>query len=161
MLSKFVLYICFYKETMSKLKLSLLGIMTVGIIGYACKKEPVDSKLFVERYLVGQWPIKTYVTLEYKNGVVIPSTIDTILPIQNDTAKVRVRYTQDLNFIKNGDTVKYSIDADGKNITFSTAPDSTWAISYLRNNYFKIVHTREETIGTEVHKYVIEQEFAK
>lgn len=146
---------------MGRLKFCFLGVIVVAIIGYACKKEPVDSKLFVERYLIGQWPIKTYVTLEYKNGVIIESKIDTILPIQDDTAKVRVRYTEGMNFIKNGDTVKYSIDADGKNINFATAPDSTWAIAYLRNNYFKIVYTREETIGSDVHRYVIEQEFAK
>lgn len=146
---------------MSKLRVGFLGLVIVGIVGYACKKEPVDSKIFVERYLVGQWPIKTYVTLEYKNGVIINSKIDTILPIVGDTAKVRVKYTDAMTFIKNGDTINYSIDTDGKNITFATSPDSTWAISYLRNNYFKIVHTREETIGTDVHRYVIEQEFAK
>ncbi|MNR07317.1 hypothetical protein D3C85_1234330 [compost metagenome] len=66
-----------------------------------------------------------------------------------------------MTFIKNGDTIKYDIDAEGKNITFATTPDSTWSISYLRTNYFKIVHTRQETIGTDVHKYVIEQEFSK
>ncbi|SOD15466.1 hypothetical protein [Pedobacter xixiisoli] len=146
---------------MGKLKFVLLGLILTGIIGYACKKEPVDSKLFVERYLVGQWPIKTYVRLEYKNGIIDSSKIDTILPIQNDTSKVRVKYTEGMTFIKNGDTIKYSIDADGKNINFATTPDSTWTISYLRNNYFKITHTRQETIGTDVHKYVIEQEFSK
>ncbi|MNK25898.1 hypothetical protein D3C87_442280 [compost metagenome] len=144
---------------MGKLKFVLLGLLTIGIIGYACKKEPVDSKIFVERYLAGQWPIKTYVLLEYKNGTVLSN--DTILPIPNDTAKVRVKYTADMTFIKNGDTIKYDIDAEGKNITFATTPDSTWSISYLRTNYFKIVHTRQETIGTDVHKYVIEQEFSK
>lgn len=144
---------------MDKLKFVLIGFITVGIIAYSCKKEPLDSKLFVERYLVGQWPIKTYVLLEYKNGTMLSN--DTILPIANDTAKVRAKYTEGMTFIKNGDTVKYTIDADGKNITFATAPDSTWAISYLRNNYFKIVHSRQETIGTDVHRYVIEQEFAK
>jgi len=144
---------------MSKLRFGLLGLLAIGVIGYACKKEPVDSKLFVERYLVGQWPIKTYVLLEYKNGTMLSN--DTILPIANDTAKVRVRYTDGMTFIKNGDTVKYTIDTDGKNITFATAPDSTWAISYLRNNYFKIVYSRQETVGSDLHKYVIEQEFAK
>lgn len=144
---------------MGKSKFVLIGLIATVIIGYSCKKEPVDSKLFVERYLVGQWPIKTYVMLEYKNGTILSN--DTILPIPNDTAKVRVKYTEGMTFIKNGDTVKYGIDAEGKNITFTTAPDSIWSISYLRNNYFKIVHTREETIGTDVHRYVIEQEFAK
>lgn len=145
---------------MRKLKFVLLGLITVGIIGYACEKEPVDSKIFVEKYLVGQWPIKTYVQLEYKNEQLVKNdTID--LTPESDTAKVRVNYTNDLNFIKGQQTVKYLVDAEGKNITFSTTPDSTWAIAYLRNNYFKIVHTRKETVGTDVFKYVIEQEFSK
>lgn len=145
---------------MRKLKFVLLGLATIGIIGYACKKEPIDSKIFVERYLTGQWPIKTYVLLEYKNGTLIKN--DTILPVTStDTSKVRVKYTADLQFIKTGDTVKFAIDSAGKTITFATTPDSTWTIAYLRNNYFKITHTRQQNIGTDVHKYVIEQEFSK
>ena len=145
---------------MGKLKFGLFGLLAIGIVGYACKKDPVDSKIFVERYLTGQWPIRTYVELEYKNDALVRN--DTLLPVTStDTAKVRVKYTADMFFIKTGDTIKFAIDSAGKNITFSTTPDSTWAISYLRNNYFKIVHTRQETIGADVHKYVIEQEFAK
>jgi len=145
---------------MRKLKFVFLGLATMGIIGYACKKEPVDSKIFVERYLIGQWPIKTYVKLDLKNGdTLVNDTLD--LTPDSDTAKVRVRYTEDLNFIKGSQSVKYTIDAEGKNITFSTTPDSTWTIAYLRNNYFKIVHTREEKVGVDVFKYVIEQEFSK
>lgn len=145
---------------MRKLKFVLLGLATIGIIGYACKKEPVDSKIFVERYLTGQWPIKTYVSLEYKNDVLIKN--DTILPITStDTSKVRVKYTADLQFIKAGDTVKFAIDSAGKTIKFATTPDSTWTIAYLRTNYFKIIHSRQQNIGADVHKYVIEQEFSK
>ena len=145
---------------MDRSKFLLFGLLILGIIGYSCEKEPVDSKLFVERYLIGRWYVNTYVELEISNKDTI-SKDTTYKVISSDTSRIWVRYTEDKKFISGTDTVAFSIDDKGLNINYKTTPDSTWTISYLRNNYFKIVHTREETIGTDVRKYVIEQEFSR
>ncbi|MFN0291307.1 hypothetical protein [Pedobacter helvus] len=143
---------------MSKIKFVLLGLVCIGIVGYACKKEPVNSQLFVERYLTGtdftRWPIQSYVRLELKNtDTLVKDSID--LPV--DTAV----FNTNLKFIKGVDTIGFSIDETGDHITFSTQPDSTWIIEYLRPSTFKLVHERKETIGTEVTTYKIEQVFKK
>ena len=143
---------------MNRIKFVLLGLLSIGIMGYACKKEPVNQKLFVERYLTGtdftRWPIQSYVRLELKNtDTLVKDSID--LPV--DTAIFKTN----LKFIKGTDTLGFSIDETGDNITFSTQPDSTWRIDYLRTSTFKLVHERKENVGTDVMVYKIEQVFKK
>lgn len=151
---QFVLYICTYWKAMKRIKFVLLGLVSAGVIGYACKKEPIDSKLFVERYLVGtaKWPIQSYVRLTLKNN-------DTLV---KDTAALdTVIFNSDLKFIKGDTAVGFTIDDTGKNITFNTQPDSTWQITYLRTASFKLIHERKETVGSDVMTYKIEQVLKK
>lgn len=143
---------------MSKVKFVLLVLVSIGIIGYACKKEPVDSKLFVEQYLTGsdftRWPIQSYVKLEFKNSdTLVKDTIDLAI----DTAI----FHRDLQLIRGTLVVGFNVDAAGENITFATQPDSTWKIDYVRPNTFKLVHERRETVGTDVMTFKIEQIFKK
>ncbi len=145
---------------MGKLKFVFLGLITMGAIGYSCKKEPVDSKIFVEKYLVGRWYVNTYVELELTNNDTTHK--DTLYQIvAGDTARRWVRYTAAQKFVRNTDTVSFAIDEKGENITFAASPDSTWFIPYVRPNYFKTVFTRKETSGTDVKRYILEQEFRK
>lgn len=145
---------------MDRSKFLLFGLLILGIIGYSCEKEPVDSKLFVERYLIGRWYVNTYVELEISNKDTISK--DTIYKvISSDTSRIWVRYTEDKKFISGTDTVAFSIDDKGLNINYKTTPDSTWNMPYVRTNYFKTVFTRTETVGTDIKKYIIEQELKK
>jgi len=147
---------------MDRSKFLLFGLLILGIIGYSCEKEPVDSKLFVERYLIGRWYVNTYVELEVTNNNKDTTRRDTIYQvISSDTSRIWVRYTEDKKFISGTDTVAFSIDDKGLNINYETTPDSTWNMPYVRTNYFKTVFTRTETVGTDIKKYIIEQELKK
>lgn len=147
---------------MDRSKFLLFGLLILGIIGYSCEKEPVDSKLFVERYLIGRWYVNTYVELEVTNNNKDTTRRDTIYQvISSDTSRIWVRYTEDKKFIRGTDTVAFSIDDKGLNINYKTTPDSTWNMPYVRTNYFKTVFTRTETVGTDIKKYIIEQELKK
>jgi len=140
---------------MRKLKFVLMGLLTIGAIGYSCKKEPVDSKLFVERYLQGNWPLRLEIRSTITNSISSPR--DTITFTPADTTS----FTSDLRFIRRGTSVNFAVDSIGENIKFSSAPDSTWHIEYLRTGYFKLVYTRKETTGTTVISHVIERDFRK
>lgn len=140
---------------MRKLKFVLMGLLTVGAIGYACKKEPVDSKLFVERYLIGKWPLRMEISSTITNGTASPRDTTTFNP--TDTTS----FTSELKFTRRATTVDFTVDAAGENIKFSTTPDSTWHIEYLRTGYFKLVYTRKETVGNNVVSHVIERDFRK
>lgn len=140
---------------MRKLKFVLMGLLTIGAIGYSCKKEPLDSKLFVERYLTGKWPLR----LEIKRTITgsTASAPDTTTFTPADTAT----FTSDLKFIRRATAIDFSVDATGENIKFSSSPDSTWHIEYLRTGYFKLVYTRQETVGSTVTSHIIERDFRK
>ncbi|WP_113663770.1 hypothetical protein [Pedobacter nanyangensis] len=140
---------------MRKLKFVLMGLLTVGAIGYACKKEPVDSKLFVERYLIGKWPLRMEISSTITNGTASPRDTTTFNP--TDTTS----FTSELKFTRRATTVDFTVDAAGENIKFSTSPDSTWHIEYLRTGYFKLVYTRKETVGNNVVSHIIERDFRK
>lgn len=131
--------------------------MILGMVGYACKKEPVDSKVFVEKYLVGQWPLRLQLTTVIKNGK------DTITP--TDTLKFNPAdttfFTNNFRFVRGADSVNFAVDTNGENITFSTTPDSTWYIGYLRRTNFKLVYVRKENVGNDVISYITERDFAK
>lgn len=142
---------------MRKLKFAFLGLITVGIIGYACKKEPVDPKLFVERYLEGRWPLRLQIETVIKNGSDTITLSDTTEFLPIDTTL----FTNDLKFIRGADTVGYTIDATGENISFSAPLDSTWNIEYLRKTSFKLVYIRKETSGADVISYITERDFSK
>ncbi len=140
---------------MRKLMFVLMGLLTIGAIGYSCKKEPVNSKLFVERYLTGKWPLRIEIKTTIKNDTAGRPDTTTFTPADTTT------FTSDLKFIRRATAVDFTIDATGENIKFSSTPDSTWHIGYLRTGYFKLVHTRKEIVGTNVILHVIERDFRK
>lgn len=140
---------------MRKLKFVLMGLLTIGAIGYSCKKEPVDSKLFVERYLTGKWPLRAEIKSTITNNISSPRDTTTFTPADTTT------FTSDLKFIRRATAVDFTIDATGENIKFSSTPDSTWHIEYLRTGYFKLVYTRQETVGTTITSHIIERDFRK
>lgn len=140
---------------MNKVKIVFLCLILFGVIGYACKKEPVDSKLFVERYLTGKWPLKLQITMVIKNNTdtIVPSD-STLFTTPNDTG-----FTETQQFIRGTSVVNFNIDAEGENITFAATPDSTWHIEHARKNSFKIIYTRKETVGTDIIDHVLTREF--
>lgn len=140
---------------MRKLKFVLIGLLTIVAIGYSCKKEPVDSKLFVERYLTGKWPLRAEIKSTITNSISSPRDTTTFTPIDTTT------FTSDLKFIRRAAAVDFTVDATGENIKFSSSPDSTWHIEYLRTGYFKLVYTRKETVGNNVISHIIERDFRK
>jgi len=142
---------------MRKLKFALMGLLTIGAIGYSCKKEPVDSKLFVERYLTGKWPLRLEIKTTIKNDSDTLSFPDTTVFTPADTTS----FTSDLKFIRKAAAVNFAVDAAGENIKFSSTPDSTWHIAYMRTNYFKLVYIRKETVGSDVTSYIIERDFRR
>jgi len=145
---------------MAKLKFVFLLLIILGVVGYACKKEPVDSKVFMEKYLLGRWYINTYVEMEITNNDT--THLDTLYAVStSDTSRIWVSYTEDKQFIKGASTVPFAVDEKGESITFSTNPDSTWFMPYVRTRYFKLAHIRKETVGSDIHQYIIEQEFRK
>jgi hypothetical protein len=143
---------------MSRQKFLPLFLMGIAIVGFACEKVPVDSKIFVERYLTGtaftRWPIQSYVNLQIKGK-------DTVLKDTIDLAVDTAIFNVDSKYIRGTDTVSFAVDAAGENIVFTTKPDSTWHIEYLRNSSFKLVHRRKETVNGIVTSYQIEQVFKK
>lgn len=124
-------------------------------MGYACQKEPIDNKVFVERYLKGQWLVTQHIELDFKNSDTLRN--DTTLLLPPDT----VAFTTDFKFIKNTDTIAYAVDAMGENINFTTTPDSTWHIGYVRTAHFRLIYTRTETIGSDVYTYTLLKDFNK
>lgn len=132
-----------------------MGLLMIGAIGYSCKKEPVDSKLFVERYLVGKWPLRLEIKRTVTNSTASLPDTTTFTPADTTT------FTSDLKFIRRATTIDFTVDATGENIKFSSTPDSTWHIEYLRKDYFKLVYTRKETVGSAVTTYITERDFRK
>lgn len=140
---------------MRKLKFVVMGLLTIGAIGYSCKKEPVDSKLFVERYLTGKWPLRLEIKRTTTGSTASLPDTTTFTPADTTT------FTSDLKFIRRATAIDYAVDATGENIKFSSAPDSTWHIEYLRTGYFKLVYIRQETVGNVVTTYITERDFRK
>jgi hypothetical protein len=148
----------YIKIAMGKLKFVFFCLIIPGIMGYACKKIEVDDKTLVERKFVGRWPLKMHIEIDFKNNAIVrndtssfttAATIDTLI------------YTSDMKFTKGASTVNYSIDPTGENITYTTTPDSTWRINFLRVNSIILSHQRMETIGTDRYVYYVEEQLIK
>lgn len=140
---------------MRKLNFVLIGLLTIGAMGYSCKKEPIDSKLFVEHYLQGKWPLRLEIKTITRNDTVGRPDTTTFTPADTTV------FTSDLKFTRRATSVDFAVDATGENIKFSSKPDSTWHIEYLRTGYFKLVYTHKETIGTNIILHKIERDFRK
>lgn len=130
----------------------------VGIVLFSCKKLEVDSKVFVEKALVGTWYVDMTIKKTLKNGTEIISGPDTITIAPRDTTI----FTDNLKFINaKKDTLSFSVDQVGENISFSAAVDSTWRIDYFRKTSFKLIYTNKETVGNDVIWHITEKNFSK
>ncbi len=142
---------------MNKVKVIFLCLISFGVIGYACQKEPTDPKFFVENYLIGKWPLKLQVATVIKNAAdTITPSDSTVFVTPNETG-----FTEKQQFFRGTSVVNFNIDATGENITFSGSPDSTWHIEYARKNTLKIVYTRKETVGIDIMSHVLTREFSR
>jgi hypothetical protein len=141
---------------MSRVKY-IFSVILFSSIVYACKKEPVDSKNFVEKSLIGSWQVRYQILTVIKNGndTIAPSDTALISPI--DT----VYFTKTLKYVKRSDSVNFAADELGEKITFKTSPDSTWMIDYFRKTSFKLVHVRKENIGADEISYITERDYIK
>lgn len=130
---------------MKKVKIIFLWLISCGLIGYACQKEPVDPKVFVAQQLEGVWLINSRVNINIKN---INDTIlnDTTFYLPVDT----VAYTADGKYYRANTLVDFSIDAAGENITYQTTTPDVWHIKFVRNKSIGLIKTKTENIGPDI-----------
>lgn len=129
----------------------------------ACKEEEINNQQFVQNHFVGKWPLKKAIFKTTKNGqIILDSTatygLDTpniVLPI--DT----VQFTADGKCIKNGNTINYTIDGTGDNISYSTVPLGTWNIKFLRLKSIILTQEKTEKIGPDTFIYYKEEQLIK
>lgn len=142
-------------------KLTLL--IFVAIILHACKKEEINNQQFVQNHFVGKWPLKKALKITTKNGDTIVN--DTInygidLPITAYPIDTML-FTAGGKYIKNGDTVNYTIDKTGDNISYTTTPAETWLIKYLRQKSIILTQQKTEKVGSDTFIYYKEQQLIK
>ena len=130
------------------------ALLSAFVLFFSCKKPPVDSKVFVERYLEGAWQIKATVFLDQLNGDTLRN--DSLI-LQYDT----VAFTRDSQFWRMNSLVPFSVDETGENMKFSTLPDSTWHIDYMKKNEFRLLISKSDTLSTGIYDYRIYRIFAK
>lgn len=148
---------------MKKISLLIALFALTSIIIHACKKEEVSNQQFVQNYIVGKWPLKKAVNITIKNGdTTVNDTINygigtptTALPI--DT----MLFTADGKYTKKGQTVTYTIDETGDNISYKTTPAETWHIKYLRLKSIILMQEKTEKIGSDSFIYYKEQQLIK
>lgn len=121
---------------------------------FACKKAPIDHKIFAERYLEGYWQVKATIFIDKLNGNTY----------RNDTLKIigdTVVFTPDLKFWRLNTLVPFSVDNNGENIKFNTLPDSTWYINYMRKNEFQLLISKKDTLLSDVKEHNTYRTFTK
>jgi hypothetical protein len=151
---------------MKKIVFSITLITSLFIILSACKKEVINDQEFVKNHFIGKWPLKVSIKITTKNG---DTTVNEKIIYGLDTPVVTVptpridtvSFTADGKYTKKGDTVNYSIDATGDNISYSTTPPSTWKIEFLRNRSIILTQRRTEKIGADNFNYYIEEQLIK
>lgn len=146
----------FEYQTMKNISIYLPSIIFV-LLTFSCKKEPVDNKRFVEKYLIGNW------VFGYETSTVIKNTNDTISPTDTTffTPRDTVTFSNDLQFKWREKLASYEVNDIGTTINFKTNPDSLWQISYLRTEYFKLAFVRKVIVGSDTINYVYERDFSK
>ena len=141
---------------MRKVKTIFLCLISCGITGYSCQKEPIDPKVFVEQQLEGVWLINSRVNINVKN------MNDTIL---NDTTFYSpadtVAFTTEGKYYRANMLVNFTIDAAGENITYQTPIPDVWHIDFVRNKSIGLTQTETKTIGTDTFKYYTEEVLSK
>ena len=115
---------------MKKFILPIL-LLIVSLTFYACKKEEIGAQEFVQKKILGRWPLKYNIRTVYTDNVVTKTdTLVTYSPV--DT----LIFTEDGMATKRNNTiissVKYSIGANGETITFNSTPAVTLQITFVR-----------------------------
>ncbi len=142
---------------MKKISFSVSLFIFAAIIFYACKEEEISTQQFVQNHLIGRWPHKRTVNITKENGVEIKN--DTILyGVGSNSLPIdTVQFLADGSCIKNGDTIKYTIDGEGKNIIYSKDEIGTWFIQYLRLTSVLLTQEKTEKKGASTFIYYKEE----
>ena len=150
---------------MKKILLLISFFALASIIFYACKKEEVNNQQFVQNYIVGKWPLKAIIYINTKNGIVIKD--DTVY-YGLDSPKVvlkvdTVQFTAEGRYIQkiNTDTLNYTVDATGDNITYSRDTIGTWKIKFLRLKSIILSQDKTEKKGSDTFNYYKEQQLIR
>lgn len=128
---------------------------------FACKEEEIGTQQFVQNHIIGAWPHKISVNIVKKNGVEIEKAtirygIDAPYLVV-DT----VKFLADGYCIKNGDTVKYTVDGEGKNISYTKDSLGTWFINYLRLKSISLTQEKTEKKGSDTFVYYKEEQLIR
>ncbi|RZK42793.1 MAG: hypothetical protein EOO90_05570 [Pedobacter sp.] len=150
---------------MRKHPFSFLCLLAVVAMFYACKKEPVDSQEFVKNHFLGGWPLKKEISITRENGIIIKNdTLEFGLDSPNVVLPLdTVQFTAEGLSIRNKgkDTVSYTIDATGDNITYSLASMGTWNIKTFQWRNIVLTQEKREVSGSNVIIYYKEEQFVR
>jgi hypothetical protein len=144
-------------------RLSILFLVCLAIAVISCKKTEIDPQIFVERHLIGAWPIKYSIQTIFIDG--IEQT-----PVKGDTLTVynpidTLVFTEEGNAIRRNktiiSTVGYSISADGETITFNSTPAVTKKITFVRTSSVGFGTETTTTVGGKVVKTQIADHLVK
>lgn len=135
----------------------------VAVLFYACKEEEIGNQQFVQNYIIGKWPRKTTILKTTKNGTII---LDTTVVYGLDTPNIvlpidTVQFAADGRCIKNGDTLNYTLDGTGDNITYSIDSLGTWNIKFLRLKSIILTQEKTEKKGSDTFIYYKEEQLIK
>ncbi|MEJ5992917.1 hypothetical protein WG904_00710 [Pedobacter sp. Du54] len=149
---------------MKKIPRLIFLFALASIIFNACKEEEINNQQFVQNYIVGKWPFKAMIYINRKNGTITKN--DTViygLDSPNVVLKLdTVQFTAEGKYIqKNVDTLNYTIDATGDNITYSRDSIGTWNIKFLRLKSIILTQEKTEKIGLDTYSYYKEQQLIK
>ncbi|RZL19781.1 MAG: hypothetical protein EOO89_02300 [Pedobacter sp.] len=148
---------------MKKILVSIALFALASIIFHACKEEEVNTQQFVQNFVVGKWPLKAEIFRTTVNGAVTRN--DTLIYGLDSPAKVlkldTVQFTAAGKYIKKADTLNYTIDATGDNITYSRDTIGTWKIKFLRLRSIILTQEKTEKKGTDTYIYYKEQQLVR
>lgn len=140
---------------MNRLKTIVLLFACLTLVIYACKKETLTDHDFVQKHFIGKWPLKSRVSIKFKNKDTMSKDTLRFSPI--DT----LVFTADGKYTKGLISADYTIDEKGENLTIATTPAVIWHIEYLRQNSIILTQRRTETIGADIFTYYTEENLVK
>ena len=90
---------------------------------------------------------------------------DTLIYGLDSPAKVlkldTVQFTAEGKYIKKADTIKYTLDETGDNITYNRDTLGTWKIKFLRLKSIILTQEKTEKKGSDTYIYYKEQQLIK
>jgi hypothetical protein len=99
---------------------------------YGCKKEEQNSQEFVQKYIIGSWPLKYNIRTvsnasfgDKRDTLITYNPIDTLVFAEDGKVTRRNKIVIS--------TMSYSIDEAGDNITFTGTSATTLKLIYVRN----------------------------